>query len=117
MPVPTDPVSLPTVVAPTIHEAELASGPSGAILRGAEIDQDAAVARRRSGENVVVCGDDTDANRRLAQSIESAVGPCRRSEPHQKAGPQALPHYQPDPRPPAGHTFYETVRRKSRRSR
>lgn len=55
---------------------------------------------------MVVCGDDTDANRRLAWAIESAVGPCRRGEPHKKAGPHALPHYQPDPRPPDGHTFY-----------
>jgi hypothetical protein len=64
---------------------------------------------------VVVCGDDTDANRRLASAIESAVGPGRRSDPHNKAGPHALPHYQPDPRPPDGHTFYETARRKARR--
>src|SRR5262249_11175468 len=101
---------------PTIHEAELASGPSGAVLRGAEIDFDAAVARRKTGADVVVCGNDIDANRSLARRIESAVGPCRRSDPQQKAGPQALPHYQPDPRPPDGHTFYETPRRKSRKS-
>jgi hypothetical protein len=101
---------------PTIHEADLASGPSGAVVRGPQIDFDAAVARRRSGGDVVVCGEDTDANRRLARAIESAVGPCRRSEPHRSAGVQALPHYQPDPRPPAGHTFYETARRKARRS-
>jgi hypothetical protein len=101
--------------APTIHEADLASGPSGAVVRGAEMDVPAAVARRRAGGDVVVCGDDVDANRRLAQAIESAVGPCIRSEPHAKAGPFALPHYQPNPRPPAGHTFYETTRRKARR--
>lgn len=103
--------------APTIHEAELASGPSGAVLRGREIDVDSAVARRRAGSNVVVCGPDRKANRSLAYAIESAVGPCQRSDPHGKAGPQALPHYQPDPRPPEGHTFYETERRKARRSK
>src|SRR5262245_29951205 len=102
-----------------IHEAELASGPTGAVLRGAEVDFDSAVARRRAGENVVVCGDDTGANRRLAERIELAVGPCRRQEPHTRhAGPQALPHYQQvprDPPPPGGHTFYETINHKARR--
>jgi hypothetical protein len=48
--------------------------------------------RRPAGGNVVVCGDDVDANRRLARAIESAVGPCLRSDPHAKAGPFALPH-------------------------
>jgi hypothetical protein len=28
-----------------------------------------------------------------------------------------LPHFQPDPRPPEGHTFYETQRLKARRKR
>ena len=50
---------------PTIHEAERASGASGAILYGPEIDFDVAVARRRTGEDVVVRGDDVKANRRL----------------------------------------------------
>jgi hypothetical protein len=38
---------------PTIDEAERAPGPSGAVLRGAEVDFAAAVARRRAGEDVV----------------------------------------------------------------
>src|SRR5690349_2181451 len=88
---------------PTIHEAELAGGPSGGVLRGAELDFATAVARRRAGGHVVVCGEDPDAYRRLAEQIESAVGPCRRGDPHSRAGPHALPHYQPDPRPPGGH--------------
>lgn len=100
---------------PTIHNAELASGPSGAVEYGAEIDLAAAVARRQVGDNVVVRGDDVDANRRLAGQIESSVGPCRRSDPHASAGPHALPHYQPQSRPPDGHTFYETPRRKARK--
>jgi hypothetical protein len=58
---------------PTIHEAELASGPSGAVLRGPEIDIDAAVARRKSGLDVVVCGSKTKANGDLARQIEEAA--------------------------------------------
>jgi hypothetical protein len=104
---------------PTIHEAELASGASGIVNWGAEIDLTAAVARRLAGLNVVVRGDDLRANRHLAEQIERAVGPCRRQEPHKRhAGPWALPHYQQekrDPPPPGGHTFYETPRRKARR--
>jgi hypothetical protein len=78
---------------PTIHEATLASGASGAVERGTEIDVAAAVARRRAGGDVVVCGDDHKANQRLAQQIEQAVGPCKRGDPHSEAGPKALPHY------------------------
>src|SRR4051795_11474659 len=97
---PADSAVAPPPPPPTIHEAEPASGPSGAILYGPEIDFDAAVARRRAGQDVVVRGQDQRANRRLAQAIEAAVGPCIRSDPHDKAGPLALPHYQPKPRPP-----------------
>jgi hypothetical protein len=102
---------------PTIHEAELASGPSGAVEYGAEIDSDMAVTRRRAGGDVVVRGNDLRANRTLARAIESAVGPCERQDPHDEAGPNALPHFQPAPRPPEGHTFYETQQRKARRKR
>ena len=109
--------SLPTRPLPKIHEAELGLGPFGFVLRSDEIDFDSAVARRRAGEDVVVCGEDVDENRRLARAIESAVGSCQRSEPHSEAGLHSLPHYQPDPRPPLGHTFYETARRKARRKR
>src|SRR6185369_2413404 len=98
---------------PTIHEAERASGPSGAVLWGAEIDFAAAVARRQAGVDVVVRGDDIDVNRRLALQIESAVGPALRGVPHRfTAGPLALPHFQQVTPPPDGHTFYETDRRK-----
>jgi hypothetical protein len=102
---------------PTIHEAELEPGASGRVLRGAEIEFEAAVERLRTGLNVVVCGDDVAANRRQAHAIEATVGPCKRGEPHDQAGPFALPHYQPDPRPPEGHAFYETARRKARKKR
>ena len=112
----TDPTP-PPAPAPTIHEAELESGPSGGVIRGAEITFDEAVARRKAGEDVVVCGDDAETNRRLAEKIEATVGPCQRGNPHSKAGPRALPHYQPDPRPPTGHTFYETARRRARKKK
>jgi hypothetical protein len=100
---------------PTIHEAERASGPSGAVLAGGVIDLNAAVGRRKTGLDVVVCGEDGVANRRLAGAIEAAVGACQRSDPHRRAGPLALPHFQQDAPPPDGHTFYETANRKARK--
>jgi hypothetical protein len=56
------------------------------------------------------------ANRTVAQAIErNANGTAKRCPPHRNAGPFALPHFQPDPRPPDndGHTFYETPNRKA----
>lgn len=85
-PVPPEP--------PRIHEATLASGASGAAIKGAEIDVAAAVARRQAGQDIVVCGDDLKANRRLARAIESAVGRASKPHsPHDKAGPLTLPHF------------------------
>lgn len=110
----TDPTPAPVPSPPTIHEATLASGPSGAVVRGAEIDRDTALARRRAGENVVVCGDDLGANRNLAQEIEAAVGPYKRQAPHQRhAGAHALPHFQQQDQNHRGHTFYETPNRRA----
>lgn len=104
---------------PKIHEATLASGPSGAVLKGAEIDFTTAVARRQAGENIVVCGNDLKANRALARAIEATVGPIGRPQiPHTKtAGPAALPHFQQRSAFPEGHSFYETgnPRRKARK--
>jgi len=118
-PAPEPPAPVPPPPQSTIHEAELEPGASGRVLRGAEITFDAAVLRRHAGLNVVVCGEDQNANRRLASRIESAVGPCQRADPHiRHAGAHALPHYQQtrrDPPGPAGHTFYETARRRARR--
>jgi hypothetical protein len=99
-----------------IHEAEREFGPSGAVLDGPEIEFDAAVARRKTGEDVVVRGKDQKANRQLANRIESAVGPAERQDPHKRAGPLALPHYQQTDSPPIGHSFYETDKRKARKS-
>jgi hypothetical protein len=101
---------------PTIHEADLAPGPSGAVLYGPEIDFAAAVARRAAGGNVVVRGPDLDDNRDLAQKIEEAVGPWTRGTPHtQTAGPLALPHFQQTDKNRLGHTFYETPNRRARK--
>jgi hypothetical protein len=100
---------------PKIHEATLASGSSGAVLKGAEIDFTTAVARRRAGLDIVVCGVAIVANRMLAQAIEAAVGPYQQQRFHRKAGPLALPHFQQRQPPPQGHSFYESSKRKARK--
>jgi hypothetical protein len=95
---------------PTIHEATLAA--AGGVQRGRAITQVQAEARRRNGDDVVVCGPDLVANRALAKLIEqNGNGKWKLCPPH--VGPLALPHCQPNPRPPAGHTFYETQNRKA----
>src|SRR2546423_4030241 len=108
-PASTPPVSSPS---PLIYEASL--GANGSVIKGQLLTQTLAEARRRTGKDVVVCGGNLSANRRLAGTIErNANGTAKRCPPHPNAGPRALPHYQPDPRPPAGHTFYETPNRKA----
>ncbi len=110
----SDPKPAPPPV-PTIHEADLASGPSGAVLRGAEIDRATAVARRQLGGHVVVCGPDIRDTRALAQQVEASVGPYKRGVPHTRyAGPEALPHFQQTDDTHSGHTFYETPNRRAR---
>ena len=102
---------------PSIHEAELEPGASGRVLRGATIDFDAAVARRRAGQNHAARRACT-VPRLLRQHKPRAGSHSHgRHRPPHLAGPFALPHYQPDPRPPEGHTFYETARRKARTKR
>jgi hypothetical protein len=102
----------PTLPTPTIYEAML--GAKGAVVKGPAITEAQAEARRKVGQDVVVCGADLGANRRLAGLIErNAAGNAKRCPPHTNAGVHALPHYQPDPRPPDGHTFYETPNRKA----
>ena len=96
--------------APQIYEATL--GRNGAVVKGQKITQLQAEARRRAGLDVVVCGGNLSANRSFAGAIErNANGNGKRCPPHPNAGMHALPHYQPDPRPPTGHTFYETPNR------
>ena len=113
------PKPLPASEPPKIHEATLASGPSGAVIKGTEIDLATAIACRLAGLDIVVCSNDHKANYNLAQKIESTVGPYKLEIPHKGAGPLALPHFQPEPRGPAGHSFYETatLQRKARKQK
>lgn len=106
------PGTTPTIppAQPQIFEASL--GANGSVVRGQAITQAQAEARRQVGQDVVVCGPNLSANRTLARAIEiGGNGTAKRCPPHGNAGQLALPHYQPDPRPPAGHTFYETPNR------
>jgi hypothetical protein len=99
-------------VAPKIYEATL--GNAGSVRKGAEITQVEAVARRKAGLDVVVCGPDRVENRRVAGEIErTANGKAKCCFPHLSAGSRSLPHWQPDPKPPKGHTFYETDKLKA----
>jgi hypothetical protein len=99
-------------VSPKIFEAMRSS--EGRVSKGKPLTLAQAEDRRRAGQDVVVCGPDLGDNRRLAGLIErNANGTAKRCPPHVNAGARALPHYQPDPRPPDGHTFYETPNRKA----
>jgi len=92
-----------------IYEARL--GTNGAVIRVLPpIDQVQAIVIRQRDGNVVVCGPNKTANSVMARDIEQAAnGHWKRCRPHINAGPNALPHYQPDPRGQTiGHTFYET---------
>ncbi len=92
---------------PEIYEAML--GNAGSVKKGVPITQTQAEERRRNGLDVVVCGSNRGANRRLAGLIErNAVKKAKCCPPHLSAGGRSLPHWQPDPRPPDGHSFYET---------
>jgi hypothetical protein len=100
-------------VEPQIFAASL--GPNGAVIKGAAITQAEAVVLRKKGDNVVVCGPNLAANKSLAKTIEAnANGRWIPHRPHASAGRNALPHVQPDPGPPGGHTFYETPNRKAK---
>ena len=100
----------PQPVAPQlIYEAT--RGANGAVIRvQPPINQAQAIAIRQNDGNVVVCGPNKTANSGMARDIEQAAnGHWKRCKPHINAGPNALPHYQPDPRgQTVGHTFYET---------
>ena len=100
-------------MAVSIHSATL--GSSGEVRRGRVLSDLEAIAERKLGHDVVVCGTDLATNRATAERIEtSANGVSKRCPPHVNAGPSALPHFQPKSRPPAGHTFYETDKRKAK---
>lgn len=103
-----------TVPATSIYEAACATDGSGAVRRGLPLTQVEAIAHRQTGQDVVVCGEDTIANRDEANAIESAVGPCKHDGPHRfVSGPMALPHWQQQQPPPGGHSFYETQSHKA----
>jgi hypothetical protein len=100
--------------APAIYEADCAKDGSGGVVRGDQISHAQAIERRKKGQDVVVCGEDTFANARAAYGIETAVGPCKPDGPHTDvAGAMALPHFQQRTVPPEGHAFYETPIRKA----
>lgn len=83
-----------------------------------EIDETAAVAVRKAEGDIVVCGATLAENQMIARRIETAAhGACKQESPHKNAGGNALPHFQPITRPPHGHTFYETVTRKSKKDK
>ena len=62
--------------APTIHEAEPMPRPLGVVWYGAELDFDSAVARRQAGLDVVVRGDDVDANRAWTLAVPLPPAPA-----------------------------------------
>lgn len=99
---------------PKIYRASLGTG--GDVIRGDQITETEAIAERQAGKDVVVCGENMMDNRDVAERIEQkANGACKPCPPHHAMGPGAMFHFQPDPRPPEGHTFYETATRKSKR--
>jgi hypothetical protein len=101
---------------PKIYKAMLGTG--GDVVRGIEITEALAIAERQAGRDVVVCGSILGDNRSAARKIETAAnGICKACPPHQAMGPGALPHFQPDPRPPDGHCFYETAQRKAKKAK
>jgi hypothetical protein len=88
------------------------------VYRGSSCSEAQAVAYRRSGNDIVVCDGSTAENRKLAREIETAAvgaGNAREDPAHAiTAGPDALPHFQPKVRPPAGHSFFETTTQKAK---
>lgn len=113
-PPPVAPAPAPAV---TVYEATLGAPGTGSVIRvPPPIAEPQAVVLRRAGGEIVVCGANLAANRAAAQAIEQAAvgaGNWIRHPPHLNAGPNALPHFQPNPRPPAGHSFYETPNRQA----
>ena len=102
---------------PMIYQATLGPPGTGSVIRTPPpITQAQAVVLRQTGADIVVCGPDLGANKAMARDIEQdavGVGNWIRHKPHLNAGPNALPHCQPNPRPPAGHSFYETPNRQA----
>jgi hypothetical protein len=76
------------------------------------------IAFRAAGNDIVICDGSMADNRKLAKEIEESVvgaGNAKEDPPHMiSAGPDALPHFQPKVRPPAGHSFFETNMQKAK---
>jgi hypothetical protein len=97
---------------PLVFMASL--GLNGDVIKNGLVSEAQAILERKAGRDIVVCGGDLRSNRNLAQAIEQqANGTWKRCPPHLSAGLNSLPHYQPHPRPPLGHSFYETLNRKA----
>ena len=73
---------------PRIHRAILTGG---GVEAGEEISREIAIQERPSGHDVVVCGEDTRTNRRLAAEIEDEVGPKAHHEPPSSGRPTVAP--------------------------
>src|SRR5947209_3464142 len=99
------------IMQPTIYKA--VRGSLGRVIRGDELTEAEAIAEYAGGRDVVVCGGTIKENRALAKKIAAAVGPYTLEKPHTRLGMYALPHFQPDPRPPDGHAFYESEHTKA----
>src|SRR4051812_32291939 len=110
----TETASAGSAGTPTIHKALCRA--NGDVVKKSNISITEAVQERKAGRDIVVCGDDVQANNDLAKQIEqSAHGSYKRCGAHASAGANALNHYQPDPRNGVtDHSFYETKSRKAR---
>ena len=96
-----------------VFEASL--GVNGAVVRGGRLTMKGAEETRKKGYNVVVCGPDFRSNRTRAEAIErNANGNVVHHAPTGNAGANALYHFQPNPRGPQGHTFYESPGRSAK---
>jgi hypothetical protein len=111
---PSPPTPSPPAL-PVIYEATRATDGSDAVIRGAELTQAEAIARRKAAGDIVVGGSDTPQNDWLAHDIEEAAAegkPIVYHGPH--GGPLSLPHWQQKIPPPGGHSFHETHVRRAR---
>ena|SRR5579859_750958 len=103
---------------PTVHRAERASGPDGAVEWWDELTVEEAIEERKKGLDIVVRGPEQGSNRNKAREIETGVGtPITEDAPHPKAGRMALPHFHQTSRSPDGHSFYEGCGRWARKKK
>jgi hypothetical protein len=62
-----------SAVDPDIYEATCATDGSDAVERGWKLTLAQAIARRKAGSDIVICGPDTIHNDRIALTIENAA--------------------------------------------